>query len=38
MGRICIDLFTSLDGVAQAPGGPEEDEDDGFTFGAGRRH
>lgn len=33
MGRICIDLFTSLDGVAQAPGGPEEDEDDGFTFG-----
>ena len=33
MGRICIDLFTSLDGVAQAPGGPEEDEEDGFAFG-----
>ena len=24
-GRIVIDLFTTLDGVAQAPGGPEED-------------
>lgn len=33
MGHICIDLFTSLDGVAQAPGGPEEDEEDGFAFG-----
>jgi dihydrofolate reductase len=32
-GRISIDLFTSLDGVAQAPGGPDEDTDDGFTFG-----
>lgn len=33
MGRICIDLFTTLDGVAQAPGGPEEDEENEFTFG-----
>ena len=33
MGLIHIDLFTTLDGVAQAPGGPEEDADDGFAFG-----
>ncbi|MGK9146771.1 dihydrofolate reductase family protein [Plantibacter flavus] len=33
MGRIHIDLFTTLDGVAQAPGGPEEDPSDGFRFG-----
>ncbi|MCU1442611.1 MAG: deaminase [Cryobacterium sp.] len=32
-GRIHIDLFTTLDGVAQAPGGPEEDTDGGFAFG-----
>jgi len=32
-GRIHIDLFTTLDGVAQAPGGPEEDTENGFTFG-----
>ena len=33
MGLIHIDLFTSLDGVAQAPGGPEEDPEGGFAFG-----
>ena len=33
MGLIHIDLFTTLDGVAQAPGGPEEDPDGGFAFG-----
>jgi dihydrofolate reductase len=33
MGLIHIDLFTTLDGVAQAPGGPEEDIEDGFEFG-----
>jgi dihydrofolate reductase len=33
MGRIEIDLFTSLDLVAQAPGGPEEDPEGGFRFG-----
>ncbi|QIM18403.1 deaminase [Leucobacter coleopterorum] len=33
MGRIHIDLFTTLDGVAQAPGGPEEDPSDDFQFG-----
>lgn len=33
MGRIHIDLFMTLDGVAQAPGGPEEDPEGGFRFG-----
>jgi len=33
MGLIHIDLFTTLDGVAQAPGGPEEDADNSFAFG-----
>lgn len=33
MGLIHIDLFTTLDGVAQAPGGPEEDPEGGFRFG-----
>ncbi|MWB99177.1 dihydrofolate reductase family protein [Agromyces seonyuensis] len=32
-GRIVIDLFTTLDGVSQAPGGPEEDPEGGFPFG-----
>ena len=32
-GRIQIDLFTTLDGVAQAPGGPDEDTEGGFAFG-----
>ncbi|SDC02011.1 Dihydrofolate reductase [Raineyella antarctica] len=32
-GRITIDLFTTLDGVAQAPGGPEEDTSYGFPYG-----
>jgi dihydrofolate reductase len=33
MGTIQVDLFTTLDGVAQAPGGPEEDPEGGFPFG-----
>jgi dihydrofolate reductase len=33
MGIIHIDLFTTLDGVAQAPGGPQEDTEGGFAFG-----
>ena len=32
-GRIIIDLFCTLDGVAQAPGAPDEDPSDGFPFG-----
>ncbi|WP_382304378.1 dihydrofolate reductase family protein [Herbiconiux sp. UC225_62] len=32
-GSIHIDLFTTLDGVQQAPGGPDEDTDGGFAFG-----
>lgn len=33
MRRIVVNEFLSLDGVAQAPGGPEEDTDDGFAHG-----
>lgn len=33
MGRLHIDLFVTLDGVAQAPGGPDEDPSNGFPFG-----
>lgn len=33
MGLIHIDLFMTLDGVAQAPGAPDEDADNGFPFG-----
>lgn len=32
-GTVTIDLFTTLDGVAQAPGGPDEDPSGGFPFG-----
>ncbi|MCQ1955536.1 dihydrofolate reductase family protein [Arthrobacter sp. zg-Y826] len=32
-GRVSIDLFMTLDGVAQAPGGPEEDPEAGFAYG-----
>ena len=31
--RIVLSHFMSLDGVVQAPGGPEEDTDDGFDHG-----
>jgi dihydrofolate reductase len=33
MGTITADLFITLDGVYQAPGGREEDLSDGFPFG-----
>jgi dihydrofolate reductase len=33
MRRIVVASFTSLDGVMQAPGGPQEDRTGGFTLG-----
>ncbi|WP_395244834.1 dihydrofolate reductase family protein [Agromyces sp. MMS24-K17] len=33
MGELHVDLFTTLDGVVQAPGGPEEDPEGEFEFG-----
>ena len=33
MGKLIIDQFMTLDGVVQAPGGPEEDSSDGFAHG-----
>ena len=33
MGILTANLFITLDGVYQAPGGPEEDREGGFEFG-----
>lgn len=33
MRNIVVSTFVTLDGVLQAPGGPEEDRDSGFTHG-----
>jgi dihydrofolate reductase len=33
MGKLIVTEFVTLDGVAQAPGGPDEDRDSGFTQG-----
>jgi dihydrofolate reductase len=33
MGQLNIDMFITLDGVIQAPGGPDEDREDGFEHG-----
>ena len=33
MGIISVDVFITLDGVYQAPGGPDEDREGGFEFG-----
>ncbi len=33
MGMLIVTELVTLDGVAQAPGGPDEDRDRGFTHG-----
>ena len=33
MGKLIVTEFMTLDGVAQAPGGPDEDRDGGFSYG-----
>jgi ABC-type glycerol-3-phosphate transport system substrate-binding protein len=33
MRKLAVNTFMSLDGVMQAPGGPDEDPTGGFTFG-----
>jgi len=33
MRKLIVHEFVTLDGIMQAPGGPDEDRDDGFTHG-----
>jgi hypothetical protein len=33
MSRLIVSTFASLDGIMQAPGGPEEDPTGGFNLG-----
>jgi dihydrofolate reductase len=38
MGTISVDLFITLDGVYQGPGGPDEDESGAFAHGGWQGH
>jgi dihydrofolate reductase len=33
MGKLVVDMFSTLDGVVQAPGAPDEDREEGFKHG-----
>src|SRR6266498_3827461 len=33
MGELVVNMFTSLDGVLQGPGAPDEDREGGFEYG-----
>jgi hypothetical protein len=38
MRKVNVLEFVSLEGVIQAPGGPEEDTSGGFAYGGGQVH
>ena len=37
MGELVVNMFTSLDGVLQGPGSPDEDREGGFAYGVSRQ-